>query len=69
MKTVKPAALPKAGDRLRDKLNGGSRLFRVAEVFPAGAHPGMILDWQEDDRTRGQTFTTRDWADRWEVVR
>lgn len=65
---------PKAGDRLRDKQNNGKMLFTVAEVFPAGAYPGMILEWQgynpsiAKDGKRGQAFTTRAWQERWEVV-
>lgn len=66
--------LPKIGDRLRDKANGGKALFTVAEVFPASAYPGMILEWHGynpstgKDGRRGQAFTTRDWQERWEVV-
>jgi len=63
---------PAVGMKLRE--NHGRRRFRVAEVFPAGEYPGMILTWRGfnpstgKNGARGQAFTTRDWRKRWQVV-
>ena len=55
------------GMRLREKRC--HRIFTVADIFPSGEHGGMILTWiTEDGRERGQAFTRKNWADRWEVV-
>lgn len=65
--------LPQPGQYLRDKLNNGKRRFKVAGVYPGSdSHPAMILEWPDPDSVtgrRGQVFTTRDWQDRWEVVK
>lgn len=63
-------ALPQIGQFLRDKANNGWRLYHVSDVFAgSGQYPGMLLDWEDDGKLRGQVFTTRDWQQRWEVVK
>ena len=61
--------LPRVGDLLQDGSHGD--IFRVADVFPAGQHAGMILEWRGYNPSkdavglRAQAFTTRDWMKRW----
>lgn len=58
-------SLPRTGGVLRDRL-GDETLYTVAEVFAAGRHPGMLLDWADKlGRRKGQAFTTKGWRDRW----
>lgn len=58
--------LPSVGQTIRNRYGFTAM---VAEVFKTNSqYPGMILEWIQDGRKRGQAFTTKDWREKWEVV-